>query len=896
MTSPGMTTPVEPSGAAGSTLRRAMRLVRAAGLLVPWSRRPEWLLEWEGELSYRISKLDRSGRLDAAATAAILIRTLGAFPHALWVLHDETSLETMIHDIRYAIRTHLRRPAFATLVVATLGLGIGANTAMFSIVNSVLIEPLPYERPDELVYLFGAFKGGNTASISPPDFVDYRARQTVFSSLAAGVVWGSAVLSGSGEPERVTAAIATANFFATLGVKPMLGRAFLPGEERGNQHDVVILSHGLWQRRFASRPDIVGTTMRIDERPHTVVGVLPPMPDTTFDAQVWRPVAFGAEGWTIRRFHTLRAVGRLAPGVTLTQAQRQLDAIAKQLERVYPENESWKLRLVPYRDIVVGDVGRTLVVLLGAVGLVLLIACGNVASLLLARATARTGEMAMRTALGASRWRLVRQLLTEGFTLGLTAGAAGLAVAYFLVRGVRANFGMDTGGGIVPRLAELGIDQTALLFTFALSLVTSLVFGLAPALRAAKGEVAAALKSLGKVSAGGQRARQALVISQVAASFVLLIVSGLLIRSFWQLQRVAPGFDPSGVFTAEIVLPPARFETRADIDRFWATFTERVRGIPGVESVAATTMLPLRGGGDTYFYVDGRPPASDAEKMNAMVSVVTDDYFKTMRMAVKGGRTFTRADRADGPGVMVINEGLARRLFPGGKAVGERLIVDFGTPFAGEIVGVVNDVRTLGQANPAPDTMYFLLRQPAAGWVFSTRLVARVSADETAIAPHVRAVLRQLDPDLPLASVESMDEILAGSVRDVRFRARLLSAFAAAALLLAVMGLYAILAYSVTQRTRELGVRMALGARSAEVFRLVTGEGMLLVAAGVALGLALSFAATRLVTGMLFGVGRTDLQVFGVVTLTLLGSGLAACVLPARRATRVPAMDALRSE
>ena len=868
-----------------------MRLVRTASLLVPWSRRQEWLLEWEGELAHRISRLERTGRLDAPAAAAIFTRTLGAFPHALWVLHDETSVETMIHDIRYAIRTHLRRPAFATLVVATLGLGIGANTAMFSIVNSVLIEPLPYERPEELVYLFGAFQGGNTASISPADFVDYRARQTVFSSLAAGTVWGSAVLSGSGEPERVTAAIASANFFATLGVEPLLGRAFLPDEERGYQHDVVILSHGLWQRRFASRPDIVGTTMRIDERPHTVVGVLPPMPDTTFDAQVWRPVAFGAEGWTIRRFHTLRAVGRLAPGVTLTRAQRQLDVIAKQLERVYPENESWKLRLVPYRDIVVGDVGRTLVVLLGAVGLVLLIACGNVASLLLARATARTGEMAVRTSLGASRWRLVRQLLTEGFTLGLTAGAAGLAVAYFLVRGVRA-----IGAGIVPRLAELGIDQTALVFTFVLSLVTSLVFGLAPALRAARGEVAAALKSLGRVSAGGQRTRQALVISQVAASFVLLIVSGLLIRSFWQLQRVAPGFDPSGVFTAEIVLPPTRFETRAAIDRFWATFTERVRGIPGVESVAATTMLPLRGGGDTYFYVDGRPPASDAEKMNALVSVVTDDYFKTMRMAVKGGRTFTRADRADGPGVMVINEGLARRLFPGGNAVGKRLIVDFGTPFAGEIVGVVNDVRTSGQANPAPDTMYFSLRQPAAGWVFSTRLVARVSGDETAIAPHVRAVLRQLDPDLPLASVESMDEILAGSVRDVRFRARLLSAFAAAALLLAVMGLYAILAHSVTQRTRELGVRMALGARSAEVFRLVTGEGMLLVAAGVALGLALSFAATRLVRGLLFEVSQTDLQVFAVVTVTLLGSGLAACLLPARRATRVPAMDALRSE
>jgi putative ABC transport system permease protein len=797
----------------------------------------------------------------------------------------------MLHDVRHAIRTLLRRPAFATLVVATLGLGIGANTAMFSIVDSVLIEPLPYERPEELVYLYGSFKGGDEASISPPDFLDYRARQTVFSSFAARTVFGSAVLGGSGEPERVPASIATANFFATLGVQPLLGRAFLPGEERG-YHDVAILSHGLWQRRFGGRPDVVGGTARIDDSPHTIVGVMPPVLDSTFDTQVWQPIPFDTEGTSVRRFHYLRGLGRLAPGVTIPGAQRQLDGIAKQLERVYPENETWKLRLVPYRETVVGDVSRTLVMLLCAVGLVLLVACGNVANLMLARATTRTGEMAVRTALGASRWRLVRLLLIEGFALGLTAGAAGLAVAWFLVRGVRA-----VGAGIVPRLAELGIDHGALLFTFALSLVTSLGFALAPALRAARTEVAAALRSLGKGSANGRRAhtRDALVVAQVAASFVLLIVAGLLLRSFWRLQSVEPGFDPDGVFTAEIAPPATRYESRAAIERFWSTLLESVRGVPGVESAAATTLLPLRGGGDTYFYVDGRPPASDAEKMNALISVVTDDYFGAMRIAVKGGRTFARADGADGPGVMVINEGLARRLFPGASALGERLVVDFGDPFVGEIVGVVDDVRTYGRANDAPDQMYFSLRQPA-GWVGQMRLVARVRGDEMAIAPQVRAALRQLDPDVPMASTESMDEILTGSVSGERVRAGLLAAFAAAALALAVMGLYGVLAYSVTQRTRELGIRMALGARSTEVFRLVVGEGMLRVAAGVALGLALSLAATRLVTSMLFEVGQTDLQVFAVVTLALLGSGLAACVLPARRATRVQAMDALRSE
>ena len=890
-----MSAAAESSNAARATYRRATGIVRAASLIVPASRRREWLREWDGELSYRIFALDRAGRLDARAAAAILFRTLGAFPHALWVLRDEARFETMLQDIRYALRSSLRRPAFSILVVLTLGVGVGANSAMFSIVNSVLIQPLPYERSEELVYIFGAFKGGDQASISPPDFLDYRERQTLFSSLAARTVFGSAVISGRDRPERVPASIATANFFSTLGVQPFLGRAFRADEEQG-AHDVAIISHGLWQQRFGENPSVVGTSVTIDGRPHIIVGVLPPLVDGAInDVQVWRPVPFGTDETTVRRFHFLRGLGRLAPGVTVAQAQREMDGIARQLEQLYPENETWKLRLVPYREVVVGDAAaQSLIMLMGAVGLVLLIACGNVASLLLARATARSGEMAIRTALGASRPRLVRQLLTESLVLGLAAGTVGLALAYYLVQGVRA-----VGAGIVPRLSELALDQTALLFTFALSLATSLVFGLAPALHAAKGGVAAALTSLGKGSGGrsGARARDVLVVAQVAVSFVILIVAGLLIRSLWQLQRVNPEFDPHGVFTAEIALPATKYGVRADADRFWSALTDRVRSIPGVETAAGTTLLPLRGGGDTYFYVDGRPPATDADRMNATVSVVTDDYFTAMRIPVKSGRTFTGTDRADGPGVMLINDALARRLFPGGNAVGERLVVDFGKPFRGEIVGVVSDVRIYGQANDVPDQMYFSIRQPGAGFgATRMRLVARVQGDPSAITPQVRAILRELDPDVPLASVEPMEDILSGSIRNVRFRAGLLAGFAGAALLLAVIGLYGVLAYSVARRSRELGIRIALGARSTEVFRLVVREGMRLVALGVALGLGGSFAATRFVSGMLFDVARTDPNVFVAVTLALLGSGLAACVLPARRATRVDAMEALRSE
>ncbi len=889
-----MSTPAGPSIVAGTTYRRATGIVRAASLLVPGSRRAEWLREWDGELSYRIAALDRAGRLDPRAALAVLLRTLGAFPHAFWVLRNEMRLEPMLQDIRYALQSSLRRPAFATFVVLTLGVGIGANSAMFSIVNTVLLQPLPYERSEELVYLFGAFKGGDQASISPPDFLDYRERQTVFSSLAARTVFGSAVISGGSSPERVPASIATANFFSTLGVQPVLGRAFRPDEEAG-AHDVAIISHGLWQQRFGGDPAVVGTSVTIDGRPHVIVGVLPSLVDRMIEVQIWRPVPFGTEETSVRRFHFLRGLGRLAPGVTLTQAQREMDGIARQLEQTYAENETWKLRLVPSRQVIVGDAAaQSLVVLMGAVGFVLLIACGNVASLLLARATTRGGEMAIRTALGASRPRLVRQLLTESVVLGLAAGVVGAGIAYYLVRGVRA-----AGAGIVPRLSELALDQTTLFFTFALSLVTGVVFGLAPALHGAAGGVSVALTSFGKGSGGrtGARTRDVLVVAQVAVSFVMLIVAGLLIRSLWQLQRVDPGFEPDGVFTAEIALPETRYRVRADADRFWSALTDQVRSVPGVEVAAGTSLLPLRGGGDTYFYVDGRPPATDADKMNATVSVVTDDYFTAMRIPVKSGRTFTGTDRADGPGVLLINEALARRLFPGGNAVGEGLVVDFGKPFRGQIVGVVSDVRTYGQMNDVPDQMYFSIRQPGAGFgATRMRLVARVQGEASAITPQVRAILRELDPDVPLASVEPMAEILSGSIRNVRFRAGLLAGFAGAALLLAVIGLYGVLAYAVTRRSRELGIRIALGARSPEVFRLVVRDGMVLVGLGVTLGLAGSFAATQLVSGMLFDVARIDPTVFVAVTLALLGTGLAACVLPARRATRVDAMEVLRSE
>jgi predicted permease len=878
---------------ARTTYERCLRVVRVAAVLVPERRRGEWTREWMGELWYRASLLERQGVRDSPAARRLLARSLGAFPHAIWTLSDEMRLDPMLQDLKYALRGIIKRPAFAALVIVTLALGIGANTAMFSIVHSVLLEPLPYDRPGELVYIYGAFKQGNQASVSPPDYLDYRDRNSVFSSLAGRTIYGNVVITGNYEPERVRSSVTTANFFSTLGIKPYRGRAFLPEEERG-VHEVVIISYGLWQRRYAGDARIIGSTIPIDGRPHTVIGVMPPTLDRTMDIQVWRPIQFGTDETSVRRFHFLRLLGRLKPGVTLAQAQRHMDDIARTLEAQYPENESWRLNLQPYQDVVIGGARPVLLVLLGAVGLVLLIACGNVASLLLARASARGGEMAVRTALGAGRGRIVRQLLTESLLLGLAAGIAGLGLGHYLLLGVRA-----VGAGLVPRMSEVEIDGAVLAFTFGISLVTSVVFGAAPALHAARVDLGAMMKSLGKSSAsrGGVSTRDALVVAQVALSFVLLISAGLLLRSLWQLQHVNTGFDSARLVAAEVSLPRARYADRAAIERFWDQFLDRVRAIPGVESAAATTLFPLRGGGDTYFYIDGQPPASDAQKMNATVSTVSDDYFSTMRIPLVEGRAFNVTDGGDGPGVTVISQALATRLFPGASAIGKRLVVDFGKPFTAAIIGVVADVRVYGQANDAPDVMYFTNRQPNAGFGVGTmNLAARVRGDPEAIAPQLRAALRSIAADVPLSAVQSVESMLANSVASQRLRTQLLVGFASVALVLVVVGLYGMLAYSVAQRSREMGIRIALGAQPGTVFGLVIRQGMVLVGVGVLLGVGGALGATRLLRAQLFGVGPTDPAVFAIVATTLVMAGLVACIIPARRATRADPILAMRTE
>lgn len=635
------------SARAALLFRVSDAFVALAARIVPPDRRDDWRNEWSGELWHFLAARDVDSRGDARAVAGLALslawRAGGALPHALWIRRTEWRLEMIAQDLSFAVRSALRRPAFALLVVATLGLGIGVNSAMFTIVNSVLIQPLPYPQAEQLVFMYGSFSRFDRAAISPPDFLDYRATSGVFSSFAAQRLAGDAVITGDGEPEQVSATDVTANYFSTLGVAPLRGRAFSPAEEEGGGQSVVILSYGLWQRRFGGEPAIIGKRVTVGGRTRQIVGVMPPVLDRTLDVQLWTPLEFHTPPTSARRFHFLRAIGRLQPGVSIARAQAAMDVVAKQLEAAYPDNKTRKLRLLPYRDVVVGDVGRALLVLLAAVGVVLLIACGNVASLLLARASARQGEIAIRTALGASRTRLVRQPLTESLVLAACGGVAGLALAELLVRALRV-----VGAGILPRLAEVGIDTTVLLFTLGLSLFTGLVFGVAPALHAVRDNLAASFASLGRGSSPRTtvRARDALVVAQVALSLMLLVGAGLLLRSLWKLEHVPPGFDPSKVLTGQLSLPVQKYADDGARQRFWQELSDRMRALPGVRSASMTTMLPLRGGGDTYYWIDGQQPASGADRRTALINIAGDDYFETMRIPIVRGSSVSPATSA----------------------------------------------------------------------------------------------------------------------------------------------------------------------------------------------------------------------------------------------------------
>lgn len=792
-------------------------------------------------------------------------------------------------DLRYGARMLLKKPGFTLIAIMTLALGIGANTAIFSVVNAVILRPLPYAEPERIVRMYGKFSQGNQAATSPPDFLDYRAQNRTFEEFAA-VMSSSFNLTGGAEPERIIGADVTTNFFQTLGIKTIQGRNFAPEEEQVGSAQVAIISEGLWQRRFGGDAGVIGKPLLLDGRSYTVIGVAPNMGRIPEETEVWRPLTFDRPNMKVRRFHFLRAYGRLKPGVTLAQAQADVDAIAIGLERHYPDsNTSWRLRMVSLRDELLGDVRTPLYVLLGAVAFVLLIACANVANLLLARAASRQKEIAIRSAMGAGRLRIVRQLLTESVLLSLAGGAIGLLLA---VWGTEAL--VKLAADSIPRANGISVDNRVLGFTMLLSLLTGAIFGLVPALQASRPDFNEALKDGSKGMSTGtrhSRTRSALVVAEIALALVLLVGAGLLIQSFRRLQEVDLGFDPRNVLTMRLFLPESKYSTAGQSQLFLDQVLQRVAALPGVQAVGTTTQLPMRGGGDTYFTIEGRPFKNPNQRVTAFNPEISHDYLRAMGIPLIKGRTFTGQETKETPRVVIINEAFARTHFPNEDPLGKRLIIDDGQPLPCEIIGVARDIKQFSLASQSSPTMYMPSIETA-----RATLVVRTSGDPLAMASAVRQAVQAVDKDQPVANIQSMEQILVASVAQPRFRTLLLGVFALVALGLAAIGIYGVMSYTVAQRTHEIGIRMALGAQGSDVLRLVVKQGMALALGGVVVGVGAALALTHLLTRLLFNISATDPLTFALIALLLTAIALLACWIPARRATKVDPMTALRCD
>lgn len=803
----------------------------------------------------------------------------------------------LLQDIRYAARMTLKSPGFTAVAVIALALGIGASSAIFSVVNAVLLRPLPYPQPEQ-VMIISESRTNNPAAfstVSPADFFDWRSQNEVFTELAAYTFTDFNFKEGD-KPERVAGVSVSPGFFEALGVTPALGRTFSIDEEKRGSDRVAILSHGFWQRRFGADAGVIGKTLSIESQTFTVVGVLPrdfSFPVEPTDPQLWTPLSF-AEDQIQRGAHYLQLVGRLKPGVTEEQARANMETVAARLEQQYPDtNTGHTSRVESLHQRIIADVRPALLVLLGAVAFVMLIACANVANLLLARAATRQREIAIRTALGAGRLRLVRQFLTESSLLALMGGGIGLLLAMWGVDLLVYISPQD-----IPRLNEIGLDRRVLLFTISVSLLTGLLFGMAPAIQASKPDLNESLKEAGRGSVGslrGNRTRSFLVVAEVALGVVLLIASGLLIRSFVRLQQVAPGFDPTNVVVMSLSLPDT---TYAEDDRqitFYKQFVERVKSQPGVESAAIITPLPMSNNTMMLsFRVEGREPLPPGQRQSANWRTTTDGYFKTMSIPLIRGRGFSETDDEKSPKVIVINEAMAQQYFAGEEPLGQRITIGYGRDnTTAEVIGIVGNVKHHGLSAQSGSEMYTPILQTPMPFA---NLVVKTALDPQSIAASVQTQASALDQDLPIHSAKPMEAFLAASISRPKFNTLLLTIFAAIALVLAGVGIYGVMAYSVAQRTHEMGIRMALGARRADVLRLVVGQGMTLAAVGVGLGLGAAYGLTRLMASLLFGVTATDPLTFVGVSLVLATVSLIANLIPARRATKVDPMVALRYE
>ena len=813
---------------------------------------------------------------------------------------------TFLKDLRYAARVLIKSPGFTVVAVLAVALGVGANTAIFSVVNAVLLKPLNYEEPGQLVLINHNYpKIDLKASVSAPGYNYYRENAKSFSGVAALTGW-NVNLTGEGEPERLQGMAVTPNVFQTLGARPAAGRAFTDDEGKPGNNKVVVFSEGFWRRRFGGLP-VVGKSITLNGEPYAVVGVMPA--DFTFGREfggqtpdLWSPIAFTPQQLDPTSGLTneyLGVVARLKSGVDFAQAQAELDGMAADLRRQYMPGagaDNWGLLLTRYDEFVVGKIRKPLMILLGAVLFVLLIACANVANLLLARSAVRQKEIAVRTALGASRWRVVRQLLTESVLLSLAGGGVGLLLAMWGV-----DLLLRLSDNKIPRAVEVGLDRNVLLFTLGVSVVTGIVFGLAPAFQSSHVNLHDTLKEGGRSGRGGVRrgVRDALVVVEMTLAVILLVGAGLLIRSFMRLQQVSPGFEPRGVLSMQVSLPNSKYKDGPARTAFDRQVLEAVRSLPGVRLAATTTTLPMSGQNQSgSFQIEGRQLAPGESSPHGDRWMPSDDYFQTMGIPLVKGRYFDARDTAESPFVAIVSEALARKYWPNEDPVGKRItfnrIPNTQDQQWREIVGVVRHVRNEGLEGESRGQYYVPYSQrPNSSELF---VVVRTDGDPAALAPSVRGAVASVDRDLPVFRVLTMERLVSDSLAQRRFSLFLFGVFAALALALAVVGLYGVMSYAVAQRTHELGLRMALGAQASDVLKMVVGQGMLLVGVGLAAGLVGAFGLTRLMESLLFEVSPTDPLTYAGIALLLGAVALLASYLPARRATKVDPMIALRYE
>jgi putative ABC transport system permease protein len=800
-------------------------------------------------------------------------------------------------DIRYALRSLLKRPGFTLIAVVTLALGIGANTAIFSAINALLLKPLPFPELDRVIAIWDKMpsRGVMHNEVAMANYLDWQAQNKSFEQLAV-YAWWTANLSGVDTPERVQGFLVSANFLDAIGVKPIMGRNFYPEENQPGKDAVAIITYSLWQRRFGGDPNILNKTITINSIARTIVGVMPERFNFPKGAEVYAPLRMTPEIMKSRDSHSYYVIGRLKPGVSIESAQGDTDNITARLQQQYPQtNTGWGATVFPIVADTVRQYDTALWVMMGAVGFVLLIGCANVANLMLARASGRQREIALRTALGASRWRIVRQLLTESLIVALFGGTLGVLVGFWCIDALRvANPG--DAAKFAPGWYQLGINFTVLAFTLALSLFSGIVFGLAPALQVSKPNLNEALKEGSRQTSGSSHwLRSGLVVFEVAISLVLLVGAGLLARSFLSLLRTNPGFNPDHVLTMNIMLPGAKYKTEPQRAAFYDDLVQRVKAQPGVESAAAVNYIPLGGSNSSDSYlVEGTPEPAPGQENEGRYRVCTPDYFRTMGIPIVQGRGFTEQDKVSAPPVVIVNETLARKHWPSESAVGKR--IRFYGPLGEapwmEIVGVIEDVKHELDLAVTPEYYLPHAQHPSSGMV----LVARTTVEPGSLAGALRQQVWAIDKDQPVFDVKTMQEVRSASVALYSFSSLMLAIFAGVALLLASIGIYGVMAFAVTQRTQEIGIRMALGARAADVLKLVVKHGMKLALLGTVLGLLGSWAVTRFINKLLVGVQPTDLLTFSVVSAFLLAAAFVACYLPARRATKVDPLEALRYE